>query len=144
MKSSTGKAILFAILAFAGYGSAVLAALPAAYYEVDYIASSGTQYIDTGIRPKTTTRVILDFRYTSKPTTGSYNGYTHGSSGHFVFGANATDFYARISKSSAWVDTGIPVDTERHVWDLTRGESPESTTTGPASSPSASRTQRTA
>ena len=121
MKSSTGKAILFAILAFAGYGSAVHAALPAAYYEVDYIASSGTQYIDTGIRPKTTTRVILDFRYTSKPTTGSYNGYTHGTSGHFQFGANATEFVARLSKSTAWIYTGVPVDTERHVWDLARG-----------------------
>ena len=100
MKSSTSKALLLTILASAGIVAAAHAALPAEYYEVEYIASSGTQYIDTGVRPTTTTRLVLDFRYTSKPTTGSYNGYTHGSSGHFVFGANDTDFYARISKSS--------------------------------------------
>jgi hypothetical protein len=121
MKSSMSKALLFALLAFAGTASGVHAALPAEYQWVEYIASSGTQYIDTGIRATTTTRIILDFRYNPKPTTGSYNGYTHGSSnGHFQFGANATDFYIMISKSSTWVDTGVPVDTERHVWDLSK------------------------
>jgi hypothetical protein len=84
MKSSTSKSLLLALLAFAGTAPAVHAVLPAEYYELEYIASSGEQYIDTGIRATTTTRLVLDFRYTSMPTAGSYNGYTHGSSnGHF-------------------------------------------------------------
>ena len=91
MKTSTSKALLLALLAYAGTAPAVHAVLPAEYYELEYIASSGEQYIDTGIRATTTTRLVLDFRYNPKPTTGSYNGYTHGagkSEGHFQFGAN--------------------------------------------------------
>lgn len=36
-------------------------ALPSGYTKLDYIESSGTQYIDTGFNPKGNSRVVMDF-----------------------------------------------------------------------------------
>lgn len=44
--------------------------LPSAYQEVEYIESSGTQYIDTGIIPTSNTRVVADV----SGLTGNING----------------------------------------------------------------------
>lgn len=38
--------------------------LPQGYQEVEYIESSGTQYIDTGFKPNQDTRVVCDIDYT--------------------------------------------------------------------------------
>lgn len=38
--------------------------LPDGYQEVEYIQSTGTQYIDTGFIPNQNTRVVVDFQYT--------------------------------------------------------------------------------
>lgn len=45
---------------------------------VDYIESSGTQYIDTGFKPNANTRVIVDLEVTKTPTTpvGVYGART--------------------------------------------------------------------
>lgn len=63
--------------------------LPSGYAELEYIQSSGTQYIDTGFKPKNTTKVIADFQVTTKPTShliifGSRTNY--GSTDQFVLG----------------------------------------------------------
>ena len=47
--------------------SAAFAALPAGYTQLTYIESSGTQYINTGIVPKASTRVVCDFQFSSVP-----------------------------------------------------------------------------
>lgn len=39
--------------------------LPDGYQEVEYIQSSGTQYIDTGFKPNQDTRTVMDFELTS-------------------------------------------------------------------------------
>ena len=39
--------------------------LPSTYQEVEYIESTGTQYIDTGVIPSSTTNIIMDFEYIS-------------------------------------------------------------------------------
>lgn len=41
------------------------------YEEVDYIQSTGTQYIDTGVKPNANTKVLAEY-YVSIPTKGSY------------------------------------------------------------------------
>lgn len=42
--------------------------LPDGYVEVQYIQSTGTQYINTDFTPDSNTRVVCDFAYTSNPT----------------------------------------------------------------------------
>lgn len=41
------------------------------YKEVEYIESSGTQYIDTGFKPNNNTRVVMDAVYPTEPSTSS-------------------------------------------------------------------------
>lgn len=45
-------------------GPAVTTSLPSTYTKTDYIEATGTQYIDTGYVPNSTTRVVLDFEST--------------------------------------------------------------------------------
>ena len=64
----------------AGSGS-FTAGLPDGFTQLDYIQSSGTQYIDTGFNPSNTTRVIADFQClsgaTNDPTVfGAWSGWT--------------------------------------------------------------------
>lgn len=56
------------------------ASLPAGYTKLAYIQSSGTQYIDTGIRGDSDIRTIMDFVFDAK-----------GSGTVFAFGAQGTD-----------------------------------------------------
>lgn len=46
--------------------------LPSEYTQVDYIESTGTQYIDTGVKPSSDTKIDIDFAYLDS----TYNGYT--------------------------------------------------------------------
>ena len=45
--------------------------LPSEYQQVEYIESTGTQYIDTGINPISSTRIDINFAYVGK--TSSFN-----------------------------------------------------------------------
>ena len=42
-------------------------AMPSGYKRLEYIQSSGTQYVDTEFRPKNTTKVMIDFQVTAQP-----------------------------------------------------------------------------
>lgn len=48
-------------------------ALPSGYTPLEYIESTGTQYIDTGFKPNQDTRLVLDFH-----NSGDYSGMTTG------------------------------------------------------------------
>ncbi len=99
-----------------------LATLPPEYVELEYLASSGTQYIDTGVYPKSTTRVVVDFRYPAVPTANAFCGWgSSGSAETFLFGANQNAFYANVSGNWRSSPTGIATDTARHVFDLANG-----------------------
>jgi hypothetical protein len=41
--------------------------LPEGYTQLEYIQSSGAQYVDTEFRPKNTTKVMMDFQVTAQP-----------------------------------------------------------------------------
>ena len=107
-----------------GAVGAANAALPTGYKQLTYIASSGSQYINTGVVPKANTRVVCDFQFSSVPNATCQCGW--GSSGGaetFLFGASNgnPNFIAYVSSSWALSDTGVPLDAARHVFDLASG-----------------------
>jgi len=104
-----------------GVVGAANAALPSGYTELDYIASSGTQYINTGIVPKASTRVVCDFRLTAMPSDRVRCGWASASSKEaFWFGTDNdhANFSASVSGNSVQANTGVPVDTNRHSFDI--------------------------
>lgn len=54
-----------------GVALAAQAALPSGYTELNCLTSTGAEFFDTGVVPKSTTRVVCDFRYVSIPTAGA-------------------------------------------------------------------------
>lgn len=59
--------------------------LPSGYTELEYIQSSGTQYIDTGFKPTGNTRVVVDFlAYNQTTAQQSIFGSRPGASGRFT------------------------------------------------------------
>ena len=96
---------------------------PKGYTKFDYLESSGKQYIDTGIAPKATTRVVFGFAYTTVPTSNSYSGWgSANSQGAFLFGAGGSgNFTSIVSSNWKGTDTGVSVDQGDHVMDLVSG-----------------------
>ena len=114
----------FTLAAFCAVFSASAATLPSGYTEVEYIASSGTQYIDTGVVPKSTTRLVCDFRFPAVPSARVRCGWgSAGSQEALWFGntADFSDFATSVSATYVQTQPGVAVDTERHVFDLARG-----------------------
>ena len=92
--------------------------LPNEYQEVNYIESTGTQFIDTGIYPKVTTKVVCDCQFT---TVGSEQMNGWGSSSNqevFIWGTSASSLGARVSNNwtvSFWKNA---TDINRHIFEL--------------------------
>ena len=89
--------------------------LPAAYTQLEYLESSGTQWIDTHIVPNTTYAMQLDFQANyaqnaiyagTRQAVATDNAFTIGS------GNNGTRFY--IAKGSSGNQTMQEFDTDRH------------------------------
>ena len=79
--------------------------LPAGYRQVEYIESSGTQYIDTGFMPNGNTRVLCDFQLTRAfdESRAVFGARTSGTSQLYVLfhiGSNSfrNDYYNNIEK----------------------------------------------
>lgn len=76
--------------------------LPEGYTELEYIESTGTQYIDTGIKPNWATRVVCDARF-SVQTTGAWlfgarDGNAINSYGFLTYkGKYRSDFGSNVS-----------------------------------------------
>ena len=91
------------------------------YTQLTYIKSSGTQYIDTRVVPKTTTRVVCDFQLTVMPSDRVRSGWASaGSKEAFWFGSDNdhANFSCSVSGNSVQANTGVPVDTNRHSFDI--------------------------
>ncbi|MBR2939613.1 MAG: hypothetical protein IKC15_07140, partial [Kiritimatiellae bacterium] len=110
------------VLAFAAMSAAsafVAGTLPAGYTEVQYIESSGTQNLNTGIAPKTTTRVVCDFQYTVVDGSAQCGWGSTGSKESFFFGvAGDGTFKASVSGNFTVSPTGVAADTDRHTFDI--------------------------
>lgn len=98
-----------------GTGSFVAGAvprkLPDGYTQVEYIESSGTQYIDTGVKPNGNSRVVLsgyNLSASSKWVFGSWhNWYTNEFGFNFEEGSSAANGF-RYGATSAGV-SGVPL-----------------------------------
>lgn len=88
--------------------------------ELDYIESTGTQYIDTGIVPKSTTRMILDVQVEDLSIDNRNGWGSTASAESFFVGTHTSisNFHANISSNWTRTETTIPKDTSRHVWDI--------------------------
>lgn len=86
---------------------------------VEYIESTGTQYIDTGFVPTENSKFELDIQYTSVPTGNlSDNSYRNGIGGattysRFICGYNNTGFYYGVGGKNIDKTYG---DINRHVF----------------------------
>lgn len=92
--------------------------LPKEYTQVDYIESSGTQYIDTGVNADNNLRVVLDIAYTTLATSNQNIGAIRLESDnnaryHILTQAN----YFRVFVNDAGYNT-INRDTNRHLFDI--------------------------
>lgn len=93
------------------------------YQPVEYIESTGTQYINTGVLPQANMRVIVDTQYSAIPSSAdSYIGGSTNATWAFVWASEgASGQWATIVNNSyTWVKFGT-TDTNRHTWDLQSG-----------------------
>ncbi len=68
--------------------------LPDGYTHVEYIESSGTQYIDTGFKPNQNTRVVCSgILEVSSSTNWLFGARNSSSAGQFFFAAGAAGYY---------------------------------------------------
>lgn len=100
-----------------GGGGGTASRLPEGYTEVEYIQSSGTQYVDTGFKPNQDTRVVIDLQVSE-----SHSGEGHlcsarsTSSGAFwILLYNNSKYTTRYGTQAG---TALPItDRNRHVFD---------------------------
>ena len=103
--------------AYIGVGNFVPRALPDGYTQVEYIESTGTQYINTGFKPNNNTRVVMDLLYTgSESVSNEFGAWNAGNAGAFISLTtgrnNLYPFYGSTSKQ-------VSVDrTTRHIVDM--------------------------
>lgn len=99
------------------------ASLPSGYQEVEYIATTGTQYINTRVVPKSTTRVVFDFQLTNISNITCRNGWGSGGSQEaFLWGAESNSyFHSFVSSNWTIANSRVFVNTSRHVFDLQSG-----------------------
>lgn len=97
--------------------------IPSDYQQVEYIETTGTQYIDTGVVPNNYTRTFCDFQYTSDPVVGDYDYAVFGSR----YSYNKQAYYVSFRGSHDECIYGVSGtfktnqafnDTERHIIDF--------------------------
>ena len=99
--------------------------LPDEYIQVEYIESTGTQFINTEVYPKSTTKVIFDFCFTDIDNSdGHRNGW--GSAGDnevFSMGINkgSYEFISRLGDNWNTQNSGLALDKKRHIFTLASG-----------------------
>ena len=91
-------------------------ALPVDYQELEYIESTGTQFIDLNIKANATTRIRMDAQYNS--IDNQYNGYFVSQQTRFDFGIFRNKWYFFYGTTSCSdddnVNSGFQADTVRH------------------------------
>ena len=84
--------------------------------EIEYLESTGTQYIDTGINPDATTTITLDAQYTQQSNIYNCdNGLMIGGNARFHIGVYTNKFYYGCRSNYL---TTISYDTDRHLFEL--------------------------
>lgn len=83
--------------------------------ELEYIESTGTQWIDSGISPTNQTKWEIKFAFT-KETTGQLMGAGHAGNYRFNIGIESDKF--RFAIGSGWTTLVETKDTDIHTWVL--------------------------
>lgn len=94
------------------------------YQLLEYIEATGTQYIDTGVIPKSTIAVEVEFSCTNLEQ-GIGFGWGSSASQEAFFGRcinNQRGFHSAVSPSYNIINTGIEADTTKHTFYLKSGE----------------------
>lgn len=90
------------------------------YSVVEYIESTGTQYIDTGFTPNNKSRIVIDFAATDVSTTNNLVGSRSSTTSKaFTFSVSGSGYW-RIGYNTSSPETSVLADTERHVADLNK------------------------
>lgn len=90
---------------------------------IDYLESTGTQYIKTGVAPKSTTRVVMDFKFTKSTSVwqGAFGARSSstGSDRFCFWQSNSSYFRSDYYNNNQQFATTVKV-LERHVVDKNR------------------------
>lgn len=121
----TGKLVCCFVCAVLGVLSTQAARLPIGYDELEYIESTGTQYIDTGVTITPTMAVEADVQVTVIEKQARIFGNARDSSaGYLSFalylnGANQSQWATAMKDDGGdWVTSSVTADTNRHVHKL--------------------------
>lgn len=92
--------------------------LPDGCVELEYIASTGTQYLKTGFVPNKDTRVVMDFQLLvgtgGVPIFGSRD---NGSKNTYTFGTTSTNNAWLSGYNNSGINSGLTMDANRHTVD---------------------------
>ena len=89
------------------------------YTQIEYIQTSGTQYIDTGVVPSPNSRVICDFQATDKDSENHIFGSRSSSTSRcFAFSIRGTGTW-RFGYGSGYTGSTV-ADTNRHIVDVNK------------------------
>lgn len=85
---------------------------------VEYIQSSGTQYIDTGFTPNQNTRIVIDYQYEGSDIGNQviFGARSSTTSDAYVYYASNAGYW-KTGYGTVLTDTTITHDTERHILD---------------------------
>ena len=100
--------------------------LPDEYRQVEYIASSGTQYIDTGFVPNQNTRTVIDFMLTSAGSPfifGSRLGYNNNAYDLYTFANKFRDDYVNTNYGNNTSENFPKVENKRYLFDKNKNHS---------------------
>lgn len=105
-----------------GGGGGTASRLPDGYTEVEYIKSSGTQYIDTGFVPNQDTRVVCDAVFSPEGTSSQYFFGVRVSSTSRQFGLRGTASGYQIKYGNVDGGTTSGVETGRILIDFNKNK----------------------
>lgn len=86
--------------------------LPSGYQEVEYLESTGTQYIDTNVVINSNSKMVCENQFTD--TSAQLNGVYTSSAMRFQFGILSDKFYIGLGSKSQYFN--LPADTSKHIW----------------------------
>lgn len=87
--------------------------LPDGYTQVEYIESTGTQWLDAGFTPDQDSSVLLDFQGTNTYDNNICGGRYNTTSRAFTLSVQSGEY--RFGYGATTYRTGVSADTERHV-----------------------------
>ena len=96
------------------YGNSVQGKLPSEYTQVEYIESTGTQYIDTKVSQSPNLKWIADMQFLESANDNNYHG-TMLSDSRFVFGVYKG---LNVYGTSQYNTTNTNADYQRHIYKL--------------------------